>query len=336
MEEAKKQLISNLKVGSEVETQVLVVEAHLTNYSSPNRAGEKFLRLLLGDVSGTMKGIIWDINMLPEPVKSGDVLFIKGDVTEYHGPQIVVREARKLDPEHVNRRLFQPVSKQDPQEMLSELKDIITKNVKDPFLLKLLRLFFSDRDFVRKFAVTPAAKTIHHNYIGGLLEHTLETVSFCLHIAEMYPDQVQADLLVTGAILHDIGKIEEYDPASFNFDITDKGKLIGHITLGKELLNEKIAEIKDFPQQLKLELEHIILSHHGQREWGSPEIPKTIHAYCVFHADLLGARLNQFVTVMNKKATGEGDWTEWDRFLERSVYVKKTVTAHESEFRSQD
>ncbi|MFY9115054.1 MAG: HD domain-containing protein [Dethiobacteria bacterium] len=324
MTETKKQLIGNLKVGSEVETQVLVVEANLANYSSPNRAGEQFWRLILGDISGTIKGIIWDTNILGEALKEGDILYIKGDVSEYHGLQVIIREAKKLDPEHINRRLFQPVSKRDIPEMLKELKEIITTEVSNPFLQKLLRNFFSDRDFVKRFAGSPAAKTIHHNYIGGLLEHTLEVVSLCLIIKEMYPDQFRTDLLVTGAILHDVGKIEEYDADSFNFDLTDKGKLIGHICLGKELLNERIAAIEGFPSSLKLELEHIILTHHGQREWGSPEIPKTIHAFAVFYADLLSARLNQFVNVMQKNASAENDWSEWDRYLERSIYLKKS------------
>lgn len=324
MTETKKQLIGNLKVGSEVETQVLVVEANLANYSSPNRAGEQFWRLVLGDISGTIKGIIWDIDILEEPLKEGDILYVKGDVSEYHGLQIVVREARKLDPDHVNRRLFQPVSRRNIPEMLKELKEIITNHVGDPFLLKLLRDFFSDRDFVKRFAGSPAAKTIHHNYIGGLLEHTLEVVSLCLKFKEMYPDHIRVDLLVTGAILHDVGKIEEYDAESFNFEMTDKGKLIGHICLGKEMLNERISAIEDFPPSLKLELEHIVLSHHGQREWGSPEIPRTIHAFAVFYADLLSARLNQFVGVMQKNAFAESDWSEWDRYLDRSIYLKKS------------
>ncbi len=323
MTETKKQFINNLKLGTEVETQVLVVEAHLSSYSSPHRAGEKFLRLVLGDASGTIKGIMWDISMLDEPVNNGDVLYIKGEVTEYYGLQIVIKEARKLDPQQVNRRMLQPMAQKEPQEMLTELKEIINREIKDTFLNKLLRVFFGDRDFVQKFAMSPAAKTIHHNYIGGLLEHTLEVVYFCLKIVEMYPHEIQSDLLIAGAILHDIGKIEEYDSASFNFDLTDKGKLMGHITLGKELLDEKIEQIDEFPSSLKIELGHIILSHHGHREWGSPETPKTIHAFAIFHADLISARLSQFAKIMGKQAPNEGNWSEWDRFLERSIYLKK-------------
>lgn len=323
MTETKKQLIGKLKLGDEVETQVLVVEAHYLNYSAPHRAGEQFMRLLLGDVSGTIKGIMWDLNLVGEPVKEGDVLYIKGEVTEYHGLQIVLREARKLDPSQVNRRLLQPAAQRDPQEMLEELREIITEEVKDTYLLKLLRSFFSDREFVQKFALSPAAKTIHHNYIGGLLEHTLEVVKFCLKMAEVYPEQIQSEMLVSGAILHDVGKIEEYDPYSFNFELTDRGKLIGHITLGKELLNERVNRIENFPEELNMELEHIILTHHGHREWGSPETPKTIHAFAVFHADLLSARLGQFTNVMQKKSSDESNWTDWDRFLERSIYLKK-------------
>ena len=139
----------------------------------------------------------------------------------------------------------------------------------------------------------------------------------------LYPAHLQLDLLLTGAILHDIGKIEEYDPASLSFEFSDRGKLVGHISIGKEMLDQKIRQIPDFPPSLKLELEHMILAHHGSREWGSPEIPKTIHAFTLFHADLVSARLNQFVQLMEKQPAGAGDWSEWDRYLERSIYLKK-------------
>ncbi len=316
----KKQMIKDMRIGDDVETQVLVLEASKTAFSAPHRAGKHFLKLVLGDVSGRVKAVMWD-PPADETVNPDDVVFIRGSVGEYHGPQVVVSDLKKLDPHKVNRSFFQPVSERSPEEMLDELKKVIAEEITDDHLRALMKVFFEDSEFVRRFALAPAARTIHHNYVSGLLEHTLEVIYFCRSLVEVYPGQIQLDLLLTGAILHDIGKIEEYRQDSLSFEFTDRGKLVGHISIGKEMLDKKVEELADFPPALKLELEHMILTHHGAREWGSPEIPKTIHAYALFHADLLSARLNQFITVMNRHSAGSGDWTEWDRFLERSIFV---------------
>ena len=319
----KKQLIRSLQIGDEVETQVLVLECSRRTYSAPHRAGEYFLKLLMRYVSGSVKAILWDTAQLKEKLQKGDVLFVRGEVGEYYGPQVVISALRQLDPEKVNRSFFQPVSERDPREMFLELKGIINEEIEQPYLKLLLLSFFNDKDLARRFAQAPAARTIHHNYAGGLLEHTLEVIGICRHLAALYPEQIQLDLLITGAILHDIGKIEEYDPASLSFEFSDRGKLVGHISIGKEMLDQKIRQIPAFPSSLKLELEHMILAHHGSREWGSPEIPKTIHAFTLFYADLVSARLNQFVRLMEKQPPSGSDWTEWDRYLERSIYLKK-------------
>jgi len=317
-----KQLVKNFKIGNEVETQLLVIEIQKSNYASPHRSGEQFMKLTLGDVSGTIRGIIWDLNLIKEPVQKGDVVFVKGEVNEYHGPQVVISDIKKLDPDKVNRKLFQPVSQRDPQDMLQELKQIIVEEIENSYLQKLLKEIFGDKELVKKFAHCPAAKSVHHNYVGGLLEHTLEVIYFCRKMFEMYPHQINKDILLTGAILHDIGKIEEYDLFSFNFEITTRGKLIGHISIGKEIVDRYLARIEDFPEELRLELEHVLLTHHGQKEWGSPEIPKTIQAFALFHADLVSARLNQFSKLIQSHQSSQSCWTEWDRFLERSAYVK--------------
>lgn len=317
----KKQMIKDLRVGDEVETQALVIEMNKTAFSSPHRAGEYFLRLTLGDVSGRVKAVMWEMPSGEDAVQQDDVVFVRGSVSDYHGPQVVVGDMRRLDPAKVNRAFFQPVSGRDPGEMKAELKAVIGQEVHDKHLKGLLEAFFSDSEFAEHFATAPAARTIHHNCVGGLLEHTLEVIALCRKLAGLYPQQIQPELLLTGAILHDIGKIEEYRRDSISFDFTDRGKLVGHISIGKEMLDQKLSEIKDFPSNLKLELEHMILTHHGMREWGSPEVPKTIHAFALFHADLVSARMNQFIGIMEKHVPESGDWTEWDRFLERSIFI---------------
>ncbi len=318
----RKQMIKDLKIGDEVETQALVLEVNKTAFSSPHRAGEYFLRLTLGDVSGRVKAVMWDPPTGSEAVQQDDVVFVRGSVSDYHGPQVVVADLRKLDPAAVNRAFFQSVSERDPAEMMAELKEIIEQEINDRHLKALLAEFFTDSEFTALYAAAPAARTIHHNCVGGLLEHTHEVIALCRNLAVLYPGQIKLDLLLTGAILHDIGKIAEYKLDSISFDFTDRGKLVGHISIGKEMLSSRLAKLEDFPENLKLELEHMMLSHHGQREWGSPEVPKTIHAFALFHADLVSARMNQFIKIMEKHVPESGDWTEWDRFLERSIYIK--------------
>ncbi len=317
----KKQMINNLRIGDEVETQALVLEANLHAFAAPHRSGEYFLKLILGDVSGRVKAVMWDPPTGEDAVRQDDIVFVRGTVGEYHGPQVVVSDLRKLDPLKVNRSFFQPVSERDKDQMIAELKEVIQKEISDPHLKALLHRFFSDEEFADRFALAPAARTIHHNYVSGLLEHTLEVIALCRNQAALYPQKINLDLLLTGAILHDIGKIEEYHQESLSFDFTDRGKLIGHISIGKEMLGQRLEGLSDFPQALRLELDHMILSHHGVRDWGSPEVPKTINAFALFHADMLSARLNQFTIIMDKHVPSSGDWTEWDRFLERSIYV---------------
>ena len=318
----KKQMIRDLKIGDEVETQAVVIEINRAVFSSPHRSGDYFFKLVLGDVSGRVKAVMWEPPADENAVRQDDVVFVRGSVSDYHGPQVVVSQIRRLDPARVNRAFFQPVSERDLEEMAAELKAVINEEIENGDLKALLGSFFSDAEFSRLFSTAPAARTIHHNFVGGLLEHTLEVVALCRSLAELYPGRINSDLLLTGAILHDMGKIEEYRQDSISFEFTDRGKLIGHISIGKEMLDHKMKEFPDFPAALKLELEHMILTHHGMREWGSPEVPKTINAFALFHADLVSARLSQFIGIMQKHTPRGGEWTEWDRFLERSIYIR--------------
>jgi 3'-5' exoribonuclease len=317
----KKQMISNMKVGDEVETQAVILELTRAAFTSAQRAGEFFLKLTLGDVSSRVKAVMWEPPVGDEAVVAGDVVFLRGMVNEYHGLQVVVSDLKKLDKTKVNRAFFQPVSERDGDEMVTELKTILRDEIKDHHLKFLLEAFFGDAEFLRLFSQAPAARTIHHNSVGGLLEHTLEVAAICRSLVNLYPGKLNRDLLLAGALLHDIGKLEEYNQDSISFEFSDRGKLVGHISIGKEMLDRRLAGLPDFPAELKMELEHMMLTHHGQRDWGSPEVPKTINAFALFHADLVSARMNQFLGIMKNHPEGGGEWTEWDRFLERSIYM---------------
>jgi 3'-5' exoribonuclease len=316
-----KQFVKNLKIGNPVQSQFVVVDVQELAFSSPSRAGDSFLKLMLGDVSGSIKGIIWDRSMVTEPIRQDDVLLVSGEVKEYQGPQIIINYFEKIKRENINRAHFQRVAAREPVAMWEDLQQKIQRHVKNKYLLELLGQLFADEIILQKFLRAPAAKLIHHNYLGGLLEHTLEVVELCLKIAQLYPGKISVPLLVTGAIIHDVGKIEEYDQDSFTFQQTDKGRMLGHIIIGLGILREKIGKIPSFPEHLQLELEHMLVSHHGEREWGSPETPRTINAFALFHADLVSARLRQFLQVMGTSQGKPPSWTKYNRYLGRSVFT---------------
>ncbi len=315
-----KQFVRDLKVGDSVYSIFLVTEKALVSFNQPNRMGEQFLRMQLADISGTVKAVVWEKG--PEMAVKfavGDVIKVRAEVNEYRGLQLVVHQLEPVASADVDRSQFQPVSPRPRDEMLAQLADLLGL-VTDPHLEKLLREFFDDLEFLKSFAEAPAARSVHHNYLGGLLEHSLEVAALCRGFIELQPS-LDTSLLYSGALLHDIGKIAEYDSGGLSFELTTRGKLLGHIAIGKEMYDERVERIKGFPAGLRMELAHMLLSHHGQKEWGSPEVPKTFEAFALHYADLVSARLNQFSGVMGRKSSSEDGWTEWDRLLERSVFV---------------
>ncbi len=318
-----KQFVKDLKVGSRVQTQLVVIDVKELSFSAPSKAGDFFLKLQLGDASGTIKGIIWDRSMVTEPILPDDVISVSGEVDEYQGPQLVINCYEKLDRSKVIRDHFQPACSRDRDEMWDELVALFRSTVTDVHLNALFDAFLDDSELVNRFKLSPAAKTIHHNYLGGLLEHTLEVMEMACEIARMYPERINRSLLLAGAVFHDVGKIEEYDLDSFSFQQTDRGRLLGHITIGLGIVRGLIEKVPGFPRDLKTGLEHILISHHGQKEWGSPEVPQTLTAFALFHADLLSARLKQFDQVLERQAERANSWTEWDGFLGRRIYIDR-------------
>jgi 3'-5' exoribonuclease len=319
----KNKFVAAIAVGERVDDIFLVIEKSLHRYQKPKADGEEeFLRLVLGDNSGTINAIMWQgAREAYGNCEASPLVRVTGQVGTYREqPQLTVDSLTPVAKEQVNLADFQRASGKDRREMVAELRELI-QGLENPHLKELLRSFFDDRKFLIAFADAPAAKSIHHAYVGGLLEHTLETVSICLHLVKLYPCYLNRDLLVAGALLHDIGKIKEYDAHALNFEITDDGKLFGHIILGSQMVEGAIARLEGFPPALASELLHMILSHHGQREWGSPEPPKTMNAFALHHADYLGAQMNHFYEVLHRHRAGEGEWTPLDSKLERSLYL---------------
>lgn len=322
MDIKKDVFVRDFKIGDHIETLLAVLEKRMCSYSAPNRLGEQFMWLVMADVSGVIKGVIWDeAQELSKTFDKDDIVLIKGEITDYKGPQVVIESIKRVDGDKIDPALFQPATKKNRSEMLKKLKDYIYNYVNNPFLYRLMQSFFDDHEFCNLFLKSPGGRLIHHNYVGGLLEHSVEVVEICLCLLNLYPGVLFPDLLVSAAALHDIGKIKEYDLKSVSFQMTDRGKLIGHITMGRDMVMEIASRQKHFPEELLLELEHILLSHHGKKEWGSPEVPKTVNAFALFHADLLSARMNQFSNIIEHSSGKNMKWSDWDRFLERNVYL---------------
>jgi 3'-5' exoribonuclease len=312
-----KALIADLVPGQRVQAAFAVRSKALAEFR--NKPG-RYLSLVLGDRTGELPGRAWDnAEELAGLFEVGDVVEVVGRMDEYQGAlQIIVSKLRRLDPEHFDARDFLRVSARDPEEMLAELQGVLD-SVQNPHLRGLLGCFFEEPDFLVRFADAPGAKAVHHACLGGLLEHTLSVVALCGELAARHPE-VDRDLLVAGALLHDLGKLEELT-WGVTIDYTDRGRFLGHTVLSDRLICEALGTRPDFPELLAQLLRHIVLSHHGQREWGAPVVPLTSEACALHYADNLDARVQQFLEVREREGAPGKSWSEYHRLLERYLYI---------------
>jgi len=255
----KKIYIKDIKENNQIEGLFLIRDKN----NGMTKNGKPYIALTLVDKTGEVKGRIWDnAEKLGSLFAQGDIVKAKAYSVLYQGAlQLNINSIEKFTDTAVYVEEFLPASKIDTEETFAELMTYVN-NISNIHLKHLLEIVFSDEVSVQAFKKAPAAKTIHHDYIGGLIEHTLNVTKLASDISEHYPN-VNREILVTGAILHDIGKIYELSFEK-NFDYSDKGRLVGHITLGDELVNKKIKELIDFPEDLAIVIRHMILSHHGQ------------------------------------------------------------------------
>ncbi len=307
--------ISGLSKGQTVESTFLVKDKVLTK----TKAGIPYLSIKLTDRSGELDGRIWDnaLDFLPLFEKD-DFIRVRGEVDEFQGTlQLRIGRLKKCAEEEIQLEDFLPAATQDPGKMLAELRDLASQ-VRQPFLRQLLDAFFDDEGLMKKFQSAPAAKAVHHVFLGGLLEHTLAVVQLVLLVGPRYR-KIDLDLLLTGAVLHDLGKISEltYDRT---FDYTDPGRLLGHITLTVEMIDEKIRALPGFPENLAMLLKHLILSHHGEYEFGSPKRPKTLEALLLHQLDDLDAKMNGFLALIEKEKDAPSRWTSFHKLFDRFIY----------------
>lgn len=290
-----------------------------TRQSALTKSGKAYENLVMQDKTGTIDAKIWEPGSVGidefEPL---DYVAVTGDVTRFQGNlQLNIRRARKAQDGEFDPMEYLPVSERDNDEMYRGLMEIV-RSVEQPHLRGLLDSFFEkDEDFIRRFRFHSAAKTVHHGFVGGLLEHTLNVATLCSYFATVYP-MLNRDLIVTAALFHDIGKLEEISEFPRN-DYTDAGQLVGHIVIGVEMIDEKIRAVPDFPARLANELRHCILAHHGELEFGSPKKPALAEALALSFADNLDAKMETMREMFVKVPEGCLDWLGYSRLLESNV-----------------
>ena len=283
------------------------------------KAGKTYYSLTLQDKTGVLDGKVWELSGAIEHFENLDFIKIDGDVTLFNGSlQLNCRRIRKAKEGEYDQKDYFPVSEKDPAVMFKELDGFIQK-VKEPHLNALLLSFFGDKEFAKNFCQHSAAKSVHHGFIGGLLEHTLSVTKICDFFCTLYP-MINRDLLLTAAMFHDIGKVNELSDFPEN-DYTDDGQLLGHIVMGVEMIGSHIREIPGFPPVLASELKHCILAHHGEFEYGSPKKPAIIEAAALNFADNADAKLEIMKEQLASATPGE--WIGFNRLMDSNI--KKTV-----------
>ncbi|UCD85842.1 MAG: HD domain-containing protein [Deltaproteobacteria bacterium] len=287
------------------------------------KSGKPYLNLVLMDRSGEIEAKVWDeAEEASRLFDQNDFIKLRGKVTSYQGQlQIVISQVKRYDEEKVEIKEFQPATERDTEVMFQELMEMVDQ-VKDQHLKRLLNLIFEEERVAKLFKIAPAAKSMHHVYLGGLLEHTLSVARLILLVSRHYQN-INQDLLLAGGILHDIGKVYEltYDRA---FDYSDRGKLIGHIIIGAELIEEKIRNIPDFPTELAMLLKHMILSHHGEYEYGSPKRPKTVEAIILHYLEDMDSKVSSVQSLIKKEGETKSKWTSYHRLYDRYIYKGET------------
>ena len=282
-----------------------------------SKAGKTYYSLMLQDKTGAVDGKIWDLTNAINNFEELDYISCEGFVTSYQGNlQINISRVRVADEGEFDPADYIPTTKKDRGQMLGEINQYV-QSVTNPYLSKLLKMFFvEDQKFVKAFSENSAAKSVHHGFWGGLLEHTLSVTNMCQYYAEHYP-VINRDLLIAAALFHDIGKIEEFTKFPKN-DYSDEGQLLGHIYIGATKVDAAASSIPGFPEKLKTELIHCILAHHGKLEFGSPKVPALVEARALHMADNTDAKL-QTMTEMFEKAGDNMGWLGFSRVLDSNV-----------------
>jgi len=305
--------IEDLKQGDKVKWYYLLKEKNIRT----TRAGKYYLDITLEDKTGEISGKIWEnAKKINSYLREGELIFIEAQVEIYkEKKQLNISKARKIFEQEISPFKIIPSAKEDIDKMWSKLNKIVKEKIKNPFMVKLIKGIFSK--YEKKFKKWPGARKVHHSYIGGLLEHTLSVLEICLFLSNKY--SLNADILLTGAILHDIGKIKEID-SSVNKAETEEGFLLGHILIGIDIIRSEAAKIIGFPKKILRELIHLIASHHGNYEFGAIREPLTREALMLHFADYIDSQINIFEDIMDKHE-GKLFISDYDFRIGRKLFV---------------
>lgn len=315
--------VRDIRADDQVRGQYLVKEKRMGS----TKKGDPFLSLTLADRTGDLEARMWEkAEDFSRLFSEGDILEIEGYASAYRGQLQLILSDLKLKEGIEEPDIFLEVTKQDVPRMVAQLKELL-RSIQDPPIRELIEGFLADRAFMALFKKAPAAKSFHHNYIGGLLEHTLSVCRTACFVADHYPE-LHRDLLLASAFLHDIGKVKELRFGGL-IDYTDEGRLLGHLSLGLSMLEEKLAALAGFPEAIAFRLKHLILSHHGEYAFGSPKRPKFLEAFALHLIDDLDAKLNGLKRFMESDRQ-EGQWTEFNRMFER-YFLKSSLASGSQE-----
>ncbi len=306
--------MARLNVGDRVEKVMVVAKIVRRDFK-----GGRFLLFQFVDRDRRLKGILWDpSDKLETELKVDDVARVSGVIQEYEGAlQIKISGIEKLDEDEFDSSLFLPVTTRDPEEMYGEILKMIS-SIANEDIRKLLQTIFEDDIFKNRFIKAPAAMGWHHSYLGGLVEHVYDMSRIALRTGEVY-SEVDRDVLLAGVFLHDIGKLQELSVTN-TIKYSDRGRLLGHISMGIDFINEYLRGMEDFPEDITVKLKHMILSHHGSMENGSPVVPMTLEAMLLHYIDNMDAQVRGVIQTMDQEQGGEGNWTRYVRLLNRFIY----------------
>ena len=297
-----------------------ISEVYLCKFkqSALTKAGKAYDNVILQDKTGTIDAKIWDPGSIGiDEFDTMDYVAITGDVTSFQGTlQLSIKRARKVVEGEYTPSDYLPVSEYDIDGMYIELMGYIN-SIKNPHLSKLLHAFFDNGNFEKRFKFHSAAKSVHHGFVGGLLEHTLSVTRNCDFFAKNYPI-INRDLLLTAAMFHDVGKLSELSTFPEN-DYTDAGQLLGHIVIGYEWVGAEIKKIEGFPVVLANELRHCILAHHGELEYGSPKKPALVEAWALSFADNMDAKMETMKELLSGVADNNLEWQGFNRMLDSNI-----------------
>lgn len=311
-------MICDLKPGKELIDFFILRKKEIRTRRETN---ELFLSFELGDASGRINGSLWeDVQANFEKLDFGDIVKAKAKVVTFKNrPYLDILKIRKAEEsDGYDLKQLVPSVDKDTNVLIAQLEEFI-ESVSEPHLKSLLHSVFDDSEIRKKFFDAPAGKLWHHNYLGGLLEHTLSVTDIAEKIGRMYPG-VNRDLLVAAGLLHDIGKIESYTYKTL-IDYTDEGRLIGHIVIGAQLVNDKIGALPDFPKNLQKELTHLILSHQGKLEQASPVVPMTLEGIILYYADEIDSKANAFLRIRKKEKKPGKKWSSYINLLNQYYYL---------------